>query len=113
MYMDSLKNLMVQASDINLVSLHSADPGTTGTNELSGGSYAKETITFAAASGGEKAVNNAPVVNVPASATVAWVGLWAGATFRAKKQVTTETYSENGGTYQVQNTSKLTLEDVV
>jgi hypothetical protein len=36
------------------LSLHTADPGTTGANEVSGGSYARQAITWNAASGGEQ-----------------------------------------------------------
>ena len=34
------------------LSLHSATPGQTGTSEISGGSYARQGITFGSASGG-------------------------------------------------------------
>lgn len=99
------------AGEITQCSLHSDDPGDTGDNELSGGSYSRESVTFDAASGGEAAVNNSPLFNVPASATVAYVGFWAGTDFRVGVQVPTETYSSNGGTYQVQNTTKLALQN--
>jgi len=41
------------------LSLHTADPGTTGANEVSGGSYARQPITFAAASGGSQSSSDA------------------------------------------------------
>lgn len=68
------------------VSLHTADPGLTGANEVTGGSpaYARVAITWNAASGGNLDSSNAPVLNVPAGTTVAFVGLWdlvAGTTF--------------------------------
>ena len=34
------------------LSAHSADPGTTGASELSGGGYARQAIVFGSASGG-------------------------------------------------------------
>jgi len=116
-YTDAALNIAVDAlaGDIDEVSLHSADPGTTGTNELSGGTYARQAVTFAAGVAGEAFVNNAPTFDVPASATVAYVGFWdsTGPTFRASAVVTTETYSENGGTYQVLNTTKLAVSNTV
>ena len=98
------------AGDIATVSLHSADPGDTGLNELSGGSYARQSVTFDAATGGEAFVNNSPTFDVPADGTVAYLGFWDGLdAFKVSIQVVTETYSENGGTYQVLNTTKLSV----
>lgn len=65
------------------MSLHTAYSAT-GTNEVSGGSYAKQTITWSAAASRSKASNGAvPDFSVPAT-TVAFVGVWdsAGTTFR-------------------------------
>lgn len=99
------------AGVITHASLHSADPGANGADELTGGSYARQTVTFAAAANGEASVNNAPMFDVPPSATIAYVGFWENTTFRVGVQVPTETYSANGGTYQVQNTTKLVFQN--
>lgn len=58
-------------------SLHSAYSAT-GTNELTGGSpaYARKAATGAAATGRSKTFTNASAFDVPAGATVAWVGRW-------------------------------------
>lgn len=63
-------------------SLHSADPGTTGASELSGGSpaYARKAITWAAPSGGNDVTNAAVTFDVPAGADVAYGGLWTAPT---------------------------------
>lgn len=81
-YPTTTKNNMLDGQTINAASLHSAFPGTTGTNELSGGSpaYAQKTITVNAASGGQRLLNAAVTFDVPAS-TVRWVGFWNSATF--------------------------------
>lgn len=87
------------------VSLHDADPGTTGTDELAGGSYARVAVTWNAASGGALDSSNQPLINVPAGATVAYVGLWdaaSGGNFQDAKQVTSEVYSA-AGTYLVED----------
>jgi len=112
---DGALNTMMTAltGEITDCSLHSADPGTTGINELSGGTYARQTVTFGAAVSGQANVNNAPVFDVPASGTVAYVGFWAGTSFRVGVQVTTESYSSNGGTYQLQNTTYLDVSNTV
>lgn len=61
------------------VSLHTADPGETGASELSGGSYARQSASFGAASGGAVA-NDAQVefTDMPA-ATITHVGVWDAA----------------------------------
>lgn len=61
-------------------SLHTSDPGTTGTAEATGGSpaYARKSITWNAASGGSKGSASAPVFDVPAG-TYSHFGLWSAA----------------------------------
>lgn len=60
-------------------SLHTADPGATGTSEVSGGSpaYARKAITWNAASSSNLDSSNAPVFNVAAGTTVTHFGLWS------------------------------------
>lgn len=62
-------------------SLHTADPGTSGTSEVSGGSpaYARKAITWNAASAGNLDNNANPVFDVPAGTTITHVGLWSAA----------------------------------
>lgn len=66
------------------VSLHTANPGTTGANEATGGSYARQAGSWGAASGGS--ISNDTAINftsMPAS-TITHVGLWtasSGGTF--------------------------------
>jgi hypothetical protein len=73
------------ANIIAYASLHSAYSAT-GLNELAGGSpaYARQTATWAASAGGPPATKTTTAVggafNVPAGATVAWVGLWSALT---------------------------------
>ncbi len=86
-------------------SLHTADPGTTGASEVSGGSpaYARKSITWSAASAGSKALSNTPTFDVPAGTTVAYVGLFSastGGTYYGHWDVTDEVYAGQG-TYQI------------
>jgi hypothetical protein len=62
------------------LSLHNADPGETGANEISGGSYARKAISWNAPSGGSM-TNSADIdfPNMPA-ATITHVGIWDAAT---------------------------------
>ncbi len=100
-YTAAAKNLMLDAlgAAVDAVSLHTADPSTTGANEVSGGSpaYARETITFNAASGGSMDDSATPLVfDVPASTTIAYVGYWDGATFMGSDPVTNEAFTGQG-----------------
>jgi hypothetical protein len=85
------KNTALDALTLTTASLHTAFPGQTGTNEVTGGApaYARKAITVNAASGGSRALNAGVTFDVPAC-TVRWVGFWNGATFNA--------YAPNGGT---------------
>lgn len=69
--LDGLGTVAVYAS------LHTADPGTTGASEATGGSpaYARKAITWAAAST-TKVSSNSPVFDV-ASGTYTHFGLWS------------------------------------
>lgn len=88
-FTDAVKNAMLDLVDetggtvaITTVSLHTADPGTTGTSELVGGSYARQSVTWGAAASGVKSNTGALVFQVPAGTTVTHVGGWDGVTFR-------------------------------
>ena len=54
------------------ISLHSADPGLTGANELTGGSYARIQTAFGAAASQTLSNTGAVLFNVPAGDVVAW-----------------------------------------
>lgn len=62
------------------LSLHTADPGTTGANELSGGTYARQAIVFSTASSG--AESNTALITVPNDGTsaVSYWGVWSAST---------------------------------
>ncbi len=65
----------------NGVSLHTADPGETGASEVTGGAgpYARQTPTFANASGGAKALSAALNFTGMPACTVNYVGIWDAA----------------------------------
>lgn len=103
-YDNTAKHVMLDAlaAVCTRVALHTGDPGAanTASNEVSGGSYARQAITWNAAASGAIDSSNAPVFNVPASTTVTWVSFWntAGTVRYGKKQVTSEAFGA-AGTY--------------
>jgi hypothetical protein len=81
--------------------VHTATPDASGSNETSGGSpaYARKAVTWAASSGGAKAISNTPVFDIPAGVTVAYIGLWSAATsgtFYGYWDVTDEVFAGQG-----------------
>lgn len=70
-------------------SLHDADPGTTGADEISGGTpaYARVAITWNAGSVDGQIVSSPIEFDVPAGTTITHVGLWEGGTFKDKVAV--------------------------
>jgi hypothetical protein len=94
-------------TDVQALSLHSADPGTTGAAELGGGSpaYARKPPPWSAPTSG--VITSQVVFDVPAGATVAWVGAWSaasGGNFLDKAQVSSQSFSSQGQ-YQVNATA--------
>lgn len=62
------------------VSLHTADPSTTGASEVTGGTYARVAVTWNAASSGSVTQSNALSINLPASTTASYFGVWSAST---------------------------------
>lgn len=78
-----------------------------GTTEITGGSYARQSITWASASSGSKAISNQPVFQIPAGATVSTIGIVtasSGGTQHALFDATDETYG-GAGTYTITSLS--------
>lgn len=62
------------------VSLHTGDPSTTGANEVTGGSYARVAVTWNSPSSGTVTQSNALSINLPASTTASYFGVWSAST---------------------------------
>lgn len=73
------KNLMLNAlgAAVGYVSLHTGDPGSTGANEVVGGSpaYARKAVTWNSASGADLDNNANPTFDIPAGTTITHYGL--------------------------------------
>ena len=102
---DAAKNAMLDqfSGQAAYASLHTADPGTTGVNEVSGGSpaYARQAMAWDAAATGALSQNEASPIDfdVPAS-TITHVGFWTavtGGTFLCGAALSSsETYNAQG-----------------
>lgn len=81
---DAARNAMLdQLGTLALYcSLHTADPSTTGANELTGGTpaYARKSITWSSAATSSKAISNQPVFDVGSGKTITHFGLWSAVT---------------------------------
>jgi len=110
-FTDEVKNAMLElidesggTVDATHVSLHTADPGTTGTDEVTGGSYARVAVTWGAASGGTKSNTGTLAFNVPAGTTITHVGLWddsTNGTFRGGGALGASQQFATSGTYTI------------
>jgi hypothetical protein len=106
-YSDAAKNLMLTAlaAQARYVSLHSVNPGTAGTGELTGGApaYARGSIAYGAAAAGTiDDSTNGLLFNVPAGGTVAYAGVWSavsGGTFYGSGTVSSTEVFTGQGTY--------------
>lgn len=86
------------------VSLHTDDPGTTGADEVTGGSYARQAVTWGAASGGSKTNSSALTFSIPAGTTITHVGLWTASTngtFLGGGPLDSPQSYPTGGTYTI------------
>lgn len=93
------KNQMLDNLGVTHVSAHTADPGDTGANEVSGGSYARQPITFGSAASGAIDSSNTPVIPIPAGVTVTHLGYWTaltGGECRATSDITDEAFGSAG-----------------
>lgn len=101
---NTTKNLMLDAlgGSVNYFSLHTADPGATGTAEVSGAPYTREEASWASASGGTVATNANVAFDVPGSTTITHLGYWTAltsGTFLGSRALDTQQTFATAGTY--------------
>ncbi len=92
------------AGVISHVSLHSADPGGTGANELTGGGYARQPVTWGSATGTVVSPTGTLSFSGTASQGVTHVGFWtalSGGTWRGSAPLTGDTALNAAGEYNV------------
>jgi len=102
-YSTAGKNSMLDhlGTEAVFASLHTADPGDTGINEVAGGvpAYARKAITWNPAAAGAMDDSNVPVFDVPAGTHVNYVGLWSlvsGGVFYGSDDVVEEVFGAQG-----------------
>lgn len=82
------------------VAAHTGDPGAANAadNEVTGGTYARQAISWNSATGGAIDSSNTPVFDIPSGTTVSWLSFWntAGTVRYAKKDVTDEAFGSDG-----------------
>lgn len=99
------RNLMLDAlaQVAAYVSLHTSDPGAAGANEVEGGSYARQPITWNPAASGNLDDDNQPEFDIPPNTTISHFGLWSaeeGGTYYGSGALSaSESYGASGGTY--------------
>lgn len=80
-------------------SLHTADPGTTGTAEVTGGSpaYARKALAWTPGTTGTATAS--ATFDVPSGITPSWTGIWSaltGGTFRDAADITDQAFASQG-----------------
>jgi hypothetical protein len=81
------------------ISAHTGNPSTTGANEVTGGSYAREQTTWGAPSGGSR-VGSQVAIDIAGGTTVTYWGLWtaqSGGTWKGGWQLSSpEAFGADG-----------------
>ena len=113
----SAKNTMLDALTPNQLQLHNGDPGAAGTANRVGGGDGEEAATFAAASGGERALSaSVDFTGLAASQSVTWFSVWntAGPTFLGKGEISSGDVAANAaGQFSLTTATKLILQDPI
>lgn len=85
------------------ISLHTADPGTTGASEVVGGTYARVQTTWGTSTNGAK-TGSQVTLNIPASTTITHWGCWTAAsagTYLAGGLLSSASAYTAAGTYNI------------
>lgn len=94
------------ASAAGFVSLHTADPSTGGTSEVTGGSpaYARKAVSWGSPSSGSVSSSANVAFDVPGSTTITHIGYWSastGGTFYGSRALDASQTFATQGTYTV------------
>lgn len=103
---DAGKGLMLSGftASAAYVSLHTADPGSNGASEVTGGSYSRESASWGSPSAGAVANSGSIVFDVPSATTITHLGYWSaalGGTFYGSRQLDTSQTFSTAGTYTI------------
>lgn len=91
--------------EITHVSLHTADPGTDGSNELAGGSpaYARLAPSYSAPVAAQSDLTASLLFDVPDGVTLTHWGVWAGSTFYNAAALAKPASFAGQGTYALES----------
>lgn len=100
------KDLLLEglAVGVDFVSLHTADPGISGSVEVSASPYARKSVAWAAAASGSISSASTIVFDVPGSTTINHLGYWsasAAGEFYGSRALDTEQTYATPGTYTI------------
>jgi hypothetical protein len=106
------KNLMLDAlaAEIDEMSLHTDEPDASGSDEATGGSYAREVPTIAASVDGEIFLDDDVVFDVPAG-TFTHVGFWADSVFVGYDDLAEPQVYASAGTLTLNTSTVLRITD--
>ncbi len=99
---------------ITHMSLHDGDPGTTGNNEYSGGSYARQAVSeadFGTPTAGEVTLGNDIEFDGVAQEAVNHIGLWDGTEFLGGRQIDGSEEFNSNGKYVIAQGTKFELDN--
>lgn len=99
------------AGSVTHASLHTADPGRTGANEVTGGAYAREPVTYGTPTDGAGDIVAPVTINVPEGVTVTHYGMWDGDEFLFGRALAQTQEFATAGVY-VLNTAPHSSQDV-
>jgi len=103
---DDGKNLLLEgfSGSVAFVSLHTADPSTDGSSEVSGGSYTREPASWASAASASVSTSASIVFDVPGSTTITHLGYWSASTsgtFYGSRALDVSQEYATAGTYTI------------
>ena len=110
------KDTMLDALTADEVQLHDGDPGASGTANRIGDENGVEAATFAAASGGERALaEQVDFTGLDASQSVTWFSVWTAgtSTFLGKGELSGDLAANAAGEISLTTATKLILDDPV
>jgi hypothetical protein len=103
---DAGKDLLLEgfAVGVTFVSLHTADPNGSGSDEISASPYARKGVNWAAAGSGSMSSASTIVFDVPGTTTINHLGYWSASTsgtFYGSRILDTEQTYATPGTYTI------------
>lgn len=87
------------AGTVTHMSMHTASPGTTGANEVTGGTYARVSKAYGSPTAGAGDVASAAQFNIPSGTTVTHWGAWDDTDYLFGEALAAEQEFASDGTY--------------